>query len=223
MTEKTEVAKQARPAADWELIEKLYRAGLLSLREIAKAADDAVTEGAIRKRAKKDQWTRDLGPKIAQRADDLVRKEALEAVRKPSTQLTPASEREVIEANAELQHKVRMEARQDVVRLEKMVRSLMTELEAETGDVVAFTQLGELLDESGPDANGKWKQDKRNEVYVKVISAAWRVDAAKKLVEMTEKLIKMKFQVFGVPIESEGRAADSIEDFLGMVRESRGA
>lgn len=214
MTEKTEVAKQARPAADWELIEKLYRAGLLSLREIAKAANDAVTEGAIRKRAKKDQWTRDLGPKIAQRADELVRKEV---VRKPSTQMTPASEREVIEANAELQYKVRMEARQDVVRLENLVRSLMTELEAETGDVAAFTQLGELLDESGPDASGKWKQDKRNEVYMKVISAAWRVDAAKKLVEMTEKLIKLKFQVFGISIDGDDSGGGGVEDKLKRI------
>lgn len=217
MTEKTLLAKAARPAADWELIEKLYRAGLLSLREIAKAADDAVTEGAIRKRAKKDGWARDLGPKIAQRADELVRKEV---VRTASTQLTPASEREVVDANAEQQYRVRMDARHDVVRLENLVRSLMTELEAETGDVAAFTQLGELLDESGPDAGGKWKQDKRNEVYMKVISGAWRVDAAKKLVEMTEKLIKLKFQVFGVPIESESKGVDTIEGFLGMVRDS---
>lgn len=217
MTESIENNKPARASADWELIEKLYRAGLLSLREIAKAADDAVTEGAIRKRAKKDQWTRNLGAKIAQRADDLVRKEV---VRKPSTQLTAASERDVIEANAELQYNVRMEARQDVVRLEKLVRGLMTELEAETGDVAAFEQLGELLDESGPDASGKWKQDKRNEVYTKVISSAWRIDAAKKLVEMTEKLIKMKFQAFGVAIDGETKGADTLENFLGEVREA---
>lgn len=211
MTDSTKENKPAKATADWELIEKLYRANLLSLREIAKAADDAVTEGAIRKRAKKDGWTRDLGAKIAQKAEELVRKEV---VRTASTQLTPASEREVIDANAQLQYQVRMDARQDVVRLENLVRSLMTELEAETGDVTAFTHLGELLDESGPDANGKWKQDKRNEVYMKVISAAWRVDAAKKLVEMTEKLIKLKYQVFGIPIDGDDNKGESSVDAL---------
>lgn len=54
--------KPIKPAADWELIEKLYRAGILSLREIAKQADDAVTEGAIRKRSKRDKWVR--SPKL---------------------------------------------------------------------------------------------------------------------------------------------------------------
>lgn len=214
MTENVENTKPARPVADWELIERLFRANLLSLREIAKAADDAVTEGAIRKRAKKDGWTRDLGAKIAQKAEELVRKEV---VRTASTQLTAASEREVIDANAELQYRVRMEARQDVVRLEKLVRSLMSEVEAETGDVAAFTQLGELLDESGPDASGKWKQDKRNEVYMKVISAAWRVDAAKKLVEMTEKLIKLKFQVFGIAIDGDDSGGGGVEDKLKRI------
>lgn len=41
---------------DWERIEGDYRAGILSLREIAEAG--GCTEGAIRKRAKRDGWDR---------------------------------------------------------------------------------------------------------------------------------------------------------------------
>lgn len=41
---------------DWEAIESAYRAGVLSLREIG--AKYGVTEGAIRKRAKKFEWVR---------------------------------------------------------------------------------------------------------------------------------------------------------------------
>ena len=58
---------------DWEAIESAYRAGVMSLREIA--SQHGISEGAIRKRAKKDNWTRDLNAKIKSRADDLVRKE----------------------------------------------------------------------------------------------------------------------------------------------------
>lgn len=57
---------------DWEAIETAYRAGVMSLREIA--AQHGISEGAIRKRAKRDDWSRDLAAKVKERADDLVRK-----------------------------------------------------------------------------------------------------------------------------------------------------
>lgn len=71
-----------RITPDWERIEADYRAGLLSLREIG-TKDGHVTEGAIRKRAKKLGWTRDLGARIQAKADRskvvLRRKEPAEA------------------------------------------------------------------------------------------------------------------------------------------------
>ncbi|HBR4372331.1 TPA: hypothetical protein UO056_004568 [Klebsiella pneumoniae] len=47
---------------DWEAIESAYRAGVLSLREIG--AQYGVTEGAIRKRAKRDGWVRKSGTQV---------------------------------------------------------------------------------------------------------------------------------------------------------------
>lgn len=47
---------------DWEAIESAYRAGVLSLREIG--AQYGVTEGAIRKRAKKFDWVRKGGTQV---------------------------------------------------------------------------------------------------------------------------------------------------------------
>lgn len=42
---------------DWLIIETEYRAGIRSLRDIA--SDQGISEGAIRKRAKKSGWVRD--------------------------------------------------------------------------------------------------------------------------------------------------------------------
>lgn len=53
-TTKTEV--------DWFFVEKEFRAGIRPLRDIA--ADASITEGAIRKRAKRDQWTRASREKV---------------------------------------------------------------------------------------------------------------------------------------------------------------
>ena len=43
---------------DWERIEQLFRAGLLSVREIASAC--GVSHTAINKRSKAEGWDRDL-------------------------------------------------------------------------------------------------------------------------------------------------------------------
>lgn len=47
---------------DWEAIESAYRAGVLSLRDIGDKY--GVTEGAIRKRAKKFEWVRNAGTQV---------------------------------------------------------------------------------------------------------------------------------------------------------------
>ncbi|PHM75113.1 phage protein [Xenorhabdus kozodoii] len=90
---------------DWEAIESAYRAGLMSLREIA--SQHGISEGAIRKRAKRDEWTRDLAAKVKSRSDDMVRKEE---VRNQVRSETTLSERVLIEASAEVITKVRIAA-----------------------------------------------------------------------------------------------------------------
>ena len=139
---------------DWERIESDYRAGVLSLREIAKP--HGVTEGAIRKRAKRDAWERDLGAKIQAKAEALVRKQAVrEEVREART----ASDREIVEANALRIAQVRSEHRQDITRMRTLVLKLLEECEAATWDKELFADLGEILRK--PDERG---QDKLNEV-----------------------------------------------------------
>lgn len=49
---------------DWEAIEREYRAGQLSVREIGR--QQGVVEGTIRKRAKKEGWERDLTDQVCE-------------------------------------------------------------------------------------------------------------------------------------------------------------
>lgn len=51
-----------KPPTDWEAVEREYRAGQLSLREIARLY--GVSDTAIRKRAKACDWTRALADKV---------------------------------------------------------------------------------------------------------------------------------------------------------------
>lgn len=111
------------PSADWEAIERDYRAGLMSLREIA--GQHGITEGAIRKRAKRDGWERDLSAKIQAQADALVRKAEVRAeVRNERT----ATEREIVEANAAAIAAIRLEHRADIRAGRELAKRLLVEL-----------------------------------------------------------------------------------------------
>lgn len=174
-----------RNAPDWDRIEADYRAGLMSLRELA--APHGVTEAAIRKRAKRDGWERNLQAKIQAKADAIVARRAVLA------QGAKVAEREIIEANAERIAQVRGEHRADITRARALALQMLAELECVTGSLEDFEQLGEVL--RNPDDRG---QDKRNELYQKVISSAGRVDSLKKLAETLKTLISLEREAYGL-------------------------
>ena len=83
-----------RKSIDWEAVEASYRSGAPSVRALAEI--HGLTEGAIRKRAAKEDWKRDLTEKVqAATKEKLVRTK----VRTESTQRTDA---EIIEDEADL-------------------------------------------------------------------------------------------------------------------------
>lgn len=173
---------------DWEAIETAYRAGVMSLREIA--AQHGISEGAIRKRAKRDDWSRDLAAKVKERADDLVRKAE---VRKQVRTETALSERVLIEATAEVVAAVRMEHRGDIRRAREITNALFDEIGAECADVASLRKLGELMLE--PDENGR---DKLNEIYHSIISMPERVKAVKALSDALKNLIGLERQAYDI-------------------------
>lgn len=177
-----------KPAPDWERIEGDYRAGVLSLREIA--SPYKVTEGAIRKRAKRDGWERDLEAKIHARADALVRKAE---VRKQVRSDAALTDRQIIEANAERIAQVRGEHRVDALRVRTLGLNLLAELEGQSASLEDLQRLGELLrteDEQG--------QDRMNDLYRKVISTPSRIDSAKKVAETLKHAIGMEREAYGL-------------------------
>ncbi|MDU4249019.1 hypothetical protein [Pseudomonas sp.] len=81
---------------DWEAIERAYRAGSLSMRAIAEA--NGISDGAIRKRAKKEGWLRDLTDQVKTATKEkLVRS----SVRTEGTQEQVRTNAEIIEEASE--------------------------------------------------------------------------------------------------------------------------
>lgn len=179
------------PAAqpvDWEGVERDYSANLLSLREIGKRY--GVSEGAIRKRAKRDGWTRDLAIRIQSKADDLVRKDA---VRSEVRSQNAVSERDIVNANAEAVSQIRLGHRSDISRARRLVGSFLSELEQTTDGGDMLEQLGLLMRRE--DKNGV---DKLNDLYHKVIGLSGRVTNLKALSETLKNLVALERQAWGL-------------------------
>lgn len=196
---------------DWEAIESAYRAGVMSLREIA--SQHGISEGAIRKRAKRDEWSRDLNAKVKERADDLVRKAE---VRKQVRSETVLSERVLIEATAEVIATVRIEHRGDIRRARNLANALFDELEAECADVEALRKLGELMLDL--DDNGR---DRLNELYHSIISMPERVKSMKALSETLKNLIGLERQAYSMDEGEKDKVVDALSDLMDSL--SQGA
>lgn len=173
---------------DWEAIESAYRAGLLSTREIA--AQYGVSHTAINKRARKESWDRDLQAKIKARADTLVSKR--EVSRQVSIEKVE-TERQLVEASAEIIANVRMEHRGDIRRAREITSALFDELGAECADVDALRKLGEIM--VYPDDKGR---DKLNEIYHSIIGMPERVKLLKALSEALKNLIGLEREAYSI-------------------------
>jgi hypothetical protein len=202
------MSDHAEKSIDWLTIERDYRAAVKSLRTIA--AEHGVTEGAVRKRAKRDAWERDLAPKIKAKADDMVRKAV---VRNLVRTENVVSERVLVEVNAKVQSDIILAHRTSIERSRRLAMTLMEELEIATGDNSLLHELGTLL--FSPDQNGL---DRLNDLYNKIIAMPGRVDAMKKLSDTLKVLIAMEREAFS--IDNKNVQADGgIEAVIRRVNE----
>ena len=195
-------------APDWEQIELDYRANIKSLRLIA--SEQNISDTAIRKRAKKENWPRDLKAKINAKAEQLVRAEVVRGEVRTKTTIT---EKETIDANANVVASIRISHRKDISRARSMTMSLFDELEQMIGveNVDLLNQLGELL--YSPNAKG---EDKLNDLYMKVIQLPNRVKAMKELSDTLKTLVGLERQAYGLE-EKENTTVDALTSLLTKI------
>ena len=113
------MTRETKPGVDWEAIEKEFRAGQLSVREIARRG--GLTEAAIRKRAKHDEWTRPLADKVREAVrEKLVRTDGA----REGSQDQRASDAEIIEKSAKRGLEVIVSHRRDLSQLHDSKRIL---------------------------------------------------------------------------------------------------
>lgn len=194
---------------DWESIERQYRAGVLSIREIGKAHD--VSDTAIRKKAKTADWQRDLSAKVAEKVrSDLVRSEVRTA--------NPQTEREIVE-----------EAAATVVHV---VRSHRTRIESGSALVELLT--GQLLDaasnreelEESIEAECKGDIDsRRRNAMLRAVALGAHASIASSLANATKTWVGLERQAFGLddqggnePPQSQDQVEDELAALVGKAR-----
>lgn len=126
-------------APNWAAIERDFRAGVKSVRQIA--TENGITHGAINKRAKRDEWTRDLKAKIQAKADAIVSKAVSGEVAAAKRQ----SESAVVDSNAHLQANVRLRHRTDALRLSRTLERLSEKLDSAEGQKLSLTEQSNIL------------------------------------------------------------------------------
>lgn len=204
------MTEQRTPPVDWERVEAQYAVGTMSLREIAADHGNQITEGAIRKRAKKYGWHRDLTVRVRAKADALVR---MTAVRSTSIADQTPTETQIVEVEAQVQARIRLAHRVDITRMRALAIRLLGECEAETADPDLFAELGEML--RAPDDRGT---DKLNDAYHKAISLPQRIKGVKDLADTLKTLVAMEREAFGIdlapeaPPEAQELTADRITE-----------
>lgn len=199
--------KTEKAPVQWDLVEVDYRAGILSLRAIG--AKYGVSDAGILKRAKKENWVRDLGAKIREKA---AAKVSAAAVSKPVSIQTAAYERELVEANATLQSDIILAHRQDIQRSRRLTMRLLDELEAQTDNLDLVEQLRELV--YAPDDKGV---DKRDELIRKVISLSSRSSTMKTLADSLKVLVGLEREAFGVDSD-ENKGGSAVDDVIKKVK-----
>lgn len=192
---------------DWERIEQLFRAGLLSVREIAAAC--GVSHTAINKRSKAEGWDRDLNAKIKAKADSLVSKR--EVSTKVSTEAL-ATERGIVEANAEVIADIRLAHRGDISRSRRLTNKLLDELEALTDEQGTIKQLIAQL-KDGDHEDGDAMADVLA-LAQKMGALPTRTKTMKELAETMKTLVTLERQAYGLDDKDKSTEADELSSLM---------
>lgn len=176
---------------DKEAVERDYRAGLLSLREISQKHGGNPNHVQISRWAKAEGWTRDLNAKIQAKAEALVL----------NSEGTKASERETIAVAATALAEVKLRHRSDLRTLRDAASGMLQEL-AGLGAPDLAQWLERMADDEAMDAKERAAARQQVDELLRLHS---RIGSAHKLMDIMAKLVATERIVWGIErAEKEG-------------------
>lgn len=176
--------------ADWDAVERDYRTGKFTLRELEAKHGPSYAE--ISRRAKKQGWTKDLREVIKQATDAALLREAVTEAQKDVTQ--------TVLVTAELNKQVILKHRGDIEQTNALAMAMLEELKLATHKPQEIQELFEKVtgDLSGPALTAAQAQFKD---FMRVHS---RVGSVHKLADTLAKLQTLERKAFGIGEDGDG-------------------
>lgn len=224
---------EAKRHIDWELIEREYRVGIKTLRQLA--AEYGVSHVTIAQRAKRYAWVRDLTKKVAAAAKDKATKKA---ANKQATK-TLKSDAEVVEAYSEVVASVDEIQREDVGMALSTTRANLQELALMVDPAYKdkLTRIGELMaGAKRVKAESKKKEPKPSQKDLDALLDNWvdlneiyslfcyttkingRVKLAKDIAATHGVYIPIQRKIFG--LDEEKQKTSEIDELLKQLNEA---
>ncbi|HPL80081.1 MAG TPA: hypothetical protein PKY40_13815 [Burkholderiaceae bacterium] len=185
-------SKPAKRRTDWDAVERDYRTGKFTLRELE--AKHGANNSLISRKAKAGGWTQDLADAIRQATnarldEETVSKEVRSGAQKVST---------VVLAVAEQNTKVILGHRTGLARLNEIKNKLLNQIEQAADNLPDLEEVIEMIRK--PDDNGR---DAVNDAMRKAMSRSALVDDLKKLADVDEKARKGEREAFKIDAPAE--------------------
>lgn len=170
---------------DWEAVEREYRAGSLSVAEIAR--QNNVSHQAVFSRAKKKAWSRDLTADVRKRINQKLVADAV-----AGCNVKAATDDEVAEAAANRGAEVVKLHRKDITNLRRLEESLINELQNNPTKLYLAQFQGQIIEK------------------IVLLTASERAMAANNLANVQHKRIALERQAYN--LGDGGGNPDPIEE-----------
>lgn len=168
---------------DWEAIERDYRAGVLSVREIAR--QHAVSHQAINKRAKAQGWSRDLTEKVQQGVKSALVAGAV------ATSHARGNERQLIEDSVATCVSLVREHRRDIAGGRQMAEVLL-------GQLQHFAEIREEVEDAIIEETAGDKTTVRRSAMLKAVALPAHAGVLRDLSAVLKNLIPLERQAFNL-------------------------
>lgn len=180
--------QEGKTAPDWEAIELAYRAGVLSVREVAK--QHGVSHVAIQKKAKGKGWARDLSARVRKAVTTQL----------VTSEVTVETEQAAVEQAAATIVSVVREHRRDIAKLRGTGDTLWQQLVDAIGSREALEEL--IREETEVDgdapASARAAASAKRAAMLKAVSLPQHIASLKDLATVMRSLVPLERQAFSV-------------------------
>lgn len=204
-----------KPRTDWDAVERDYRTGQFTLRELAEKY--GISHAAIGKKSRAGVWQQDLSSAIRQATNAKLAAELVSSEVSKSFQEVSS----VVAVAAEVNTQVIRGHRVGLTRITNIKTLLLDQIEQAAANMGDLSEIIEMV--RNPDENGR---DRANDLLRAAMERGALVDDLKKLAEVDERVRKGEREAFNLndaPAEGDapGAGGASMTDAERAVRLSR--